>query len=130
MYSKPCHINYSLLSHNASHFITERLSRRDFSFITLCWLIPVIFMSFIGLEVVSKRVCTITFPGIKVMLSSLKRGVIFAFLQNSRTSLGRHELLKALKSGLVMILAGSLSSCGCIPLCPSIGLSTGSLKGL
>lgn len=95
-----------------------RLFRHDFPFITPCWLIPVTFLSFIRLEMASRRICTITFAGIKVRLSSLKIGVTFAFFQISRTSPDHHELSKIIESGIVVISASSLSFCGCIPSCP------------
>lgn len=84
---------------------------------------------FIYLEMVSRIIYYLIFPGPKVRLTSLwlprffllflKVGVTFAFSRFLATSSGHHSLLSIFESGLVAPLASSLSTHGCLPSGPT-----------
>lgn len=85
------------------------------------------FLSFVCLEMFSKSIFSITFPGIKGMSSGLyfsrssffKIGVTFILFQVSETSTYCCNLSKIIKNALAMASASSLSIHGCNPSNPT-----------
>lgn len=94
-YQKPCFIKIktthcAALAHLNSHLFIKLPGCLStiFLFTNLCCLLQIISLSFICLGILSRRICFIAFPGIKVSLtglqfpgsSFLKVGTIFCFL--------------------------------------------------
>lgn len=95
--------------------------------ICLCWLFLITFLSSICLDMVSRRICSMTlsgpelrlaigyFPGFS-FLHFLKMGIIFLFLQSLRTLADCHDFSNVMKCGLVTASASSLRTLECILL--------------
>lgn len=75
-------IHYSPLIHQASHLVVEgyQVDQHDFPFINPCVLLSDILLSLMRLEMVSRRICSITFPQIKVMLTACMYFPRYSFL--------------------------------------------------
>lgn len=113
----------------ASHFITE-LHLVAHPLVKPRKLLLKVFLSLMCLEMVSRISCSITFTGIKVMVTNLqfpgfsfwlllKTGVTFAFSPSLDTSLSYHYQAKTIETVLAMTYASSVSTCGCIPSGPT-----------
>lgn len=97
------------------------LESNQFALVNPHWLLTISFLSFLGLGMASRRICSTTFPGTKVkqtglffhgsfFLPSLKIGVIFNHLHPSATSPDHSNLSEMIRIGHAMTLAGSSSS--------------------
>lgn len=84
-------------------------------------LLQIPILSFVCLEMLSRMILSISFPGTEVRLTglwfrrpsfflSLKIRVIFSVFQPPGTSASRHDLSKIIKSGLAMTSASSQHS--------------------
>ena len=132
-------IYYYPLIHQASQFTVEgyQVGQAWLSLCNnLCWLL-LITLSVRCPAMVSRKICSITFPGTELRLTSLslprssflpflKTGVMFAFFQSSKISLDHHDLSKTMKNDLPVTPTSSLSTLGCIPSGP-MDLCTSSL---
>lgn len=98
-----------------------RLVRNYFLAINLCWLLLIPFLTFTCLEVVSRSICSIAFPGIEVRLTSLLfllplswRWEWFIFSLSLQEH--HHSLQKITESVLGMLSASSQGTCGMHPM--------------